>query len=399
MFTINGISGVEAQNKMHFVFTPVPADISIAGFTLLTTIAIALQVAARSPILGFENLPHEIARRQFLGAFANSLIPAAAALGFYITAQYWSGPHTFDPVRLFGPSLLALLVALAAADAGLAASPEFGTHDLRAAWKRKRVQALKRAEDALTGSGRWPSKQGRINEACAMVVIPLSAVHTFLAFDASLTLLRYIGAVAISVIAVCLIYAFIYLTLRLAALRSWFEFSLMLALAALLTASVILGSIQFAVAQESMGAPESVLPWTLLLLMAVAGPPTGLGLWAARFSPNRTAGLLRYHAARRVRQKRFRLLNEPEDKQTQQGEANRTSFHPFVIIGMCLSVVPPFGAVFCAIALQEIMRIQSSSSNRGGGKKTAIAVLSLNVAAAVTLVVCLGWWAATAKNG
>lgn len=132
-YLLSWMTAISAQQSPNpdsaapmFVLLPLPAGVSLAGFSLLAAVAIGLQLAVRTPSTT-ESVPATaIARRRFLCEIARIIVLASYGLAVYITIPVlFEAPHVVDLIRLFGPGICATLVALIAADAGVAADPDF----------------------------------------------------------------------------------------------------------------------------------------------------------------------------------------------------------------------------------------------------------------------------------
>lgn len=135
------------------VFAPMPATFTAAGLSLLAAIAIALQLAVRTPSEAESRPASALARRRFLCGVARVVVLASNALAVYATIPaLLDFPNTIDIVRLFGPVLGGTLVALIAADAGVAADPDYAPAEMGRVW-RARVARRLLIGVRLVGSG------------------------------------------------------------------------------------------------------------------------------------------------------------------------------------------------------------------------------------------------------
>lgn len=114
----------ESPSSPTFVLAPLPASMTVAGFSLLAAVAIALQLAVRTPSEAETRPATVLARRRFLCEIARLVVLGSFTLAAYATIPVLtSAPHILDVVRLFAPAILGTLVGLVAADAGVASIP------------------------------------------------------------------------------------------------------------------------------------------------------------------------------------------------------------------------------------------------------------------------------------
>lgn len=139
---------------------------------LLAAIAIALQVATASPSFVDARDPAVSAgRRRFLQNVAELVVfvTAGVALWAAVPALVSSAPRVLD-VRAGGMLLVALLVAVLAADATEVAERPVDRASFRAAQRRLRLRRLEAAARAWAGGGRPPSLAWQVLVASGMVL-------------------------------------------------------------------------------------------------------------------------------------------------------------------------------------------------------------------------------------
>lgn len=120
------------------VLAPLPSSMTVTGFSLLAAVAIALQLAVRTPSEVETRPATVLARRRFLCGIAQLVVLGAFALAIHASIPALAdAPAVLDVVRLFGPPALALLIAFIAADAGVASDPDSAPAELGRVWRAR----------------------------------------------------------------------------------------------------------------------------------------------------------------------------------------------------------------------------------------------------------------------
>lgn len=169
--------GALVQNSPSLYLAPLPASLTAAGFSLLAAIAIGLQLAVRSPSETEARPVVVLARRRFLCLLAQVVVLASVALAAYVILQeLTSGPTVIDVLRLFAPAAGGALVGLIAADAGVAADPDFAPAELGRVSRERAARRLLMGLRLVGGPYSTTQRRAIAIQIVALVVAPVAVV-------------------------------------------------------------------------------------------------------------------------------------------------------------------------------------------------------------------------------
>ena len=345
-------------NDPVLLLTPIPADVAIAGFSLLSAIVIALQVTVRTNSADSkpnskdgQQLVATLARRLFLVDFARMLIPAVLLFGIYLSFPYLATRPSIDLVRAFGPILLSVIIAFFAADAGATSNPELAERQIQQAWHRRHKQKL---EYGLRTAKTVPAEVSLGKRIFQIVVLALpptiipTIVHFacfgFTANTFWLAAASFLFSVGIYSLFVALFYY------NAVNNRLNFVASLVVALLSLLVLSLT-------VVATALSASEGQPSWSSAAkLLLVYFALVACTLIAAMHSISSRAlgskiGLLRTLVVNRIIKNLRKLEGLPQQKPAK----TRPSQHWLAVAAFVLSFIPPAGLLLGVIAHQKII--------------------------------------------
>jgi hypothetical protein len=345
-----------APTAPQIVLAELPTSVLTAGFSILAALAVALQLAVRTPSEAETKPATALARRRFLCDVARLLVLGSFTLAFYVLIPVLlSGPEILDVVRLFGPVLVGMLVALVAADAGVASDPDFAPTELGRVWRarvaRDALQGLRVVGDQTADV----SRRTIVVQWAALLVTPVGAAIASALSVPGLQSSQRIGLVVIAMIVTVVVYGTTFGIYMNALANDWVTVVAIVVATALLGVSVWLTApvaVLTRTGQEgssSLSPALSVAGWVLVyvavsaalavwcLMPSRAGRPRALG-WVVR-------GIL----ARRVR-RRHRGPNSSQ----------RPPFNRLALAAPWLSVFVPFGLILGFLAKQQIRRASAS---------------------------------------
>lgn len=357
-----GSTGLDQPAAPKIVLDPLPSSLTLAGFSLLAAVAIALQLAVRTPSETETRPATVLARRRFLCSVAGLVVPATFALAVYsIVPTFSSGPEHFDVVRMFGPVLCGVLVALIAADAGVASDPDFAPAELGRVWRarlaRRRLEGLR-----MVGDSPKPVRARSV----ARQVLTLIGVPVLIALTSSLAapdlhlrqrFLLIALALGVSVI-VYAIAAYFYMS---AVMRNWlnvaFTITLVVIFGTLCWLMFVTNTLQSTADSRSLAPAMTTFAWAVVYVAV----PSFLAVWSLAPYRDRRPRLLGLIVKRVLL---TRLRNRNRGLQPAEGPAYNT----LALIAPWVSPLVPFGLVLGVIARQQILRSQhapTQASQRG----------------------------------
>ncbi len=343
--------------KVSIVLAPVPSDVAIGTFGVLATLAVALQVAVRAPRNSGTRLPRDLARKRFLSKLAGGLGPASMTFGFYILLQYLDFPSSIDVVRNFGPVLLALLIALIAADAEMANRSPSRQTILQEAARDRRIAQLETGLATVSDQGRAPSRRRRIGQGTLLIGLPLAAASALSLLGSELSPFLTVTMVLIE-LAICLsIYTFLAKTMQYLAIREWITWAVMTMMAVVLTLYAILIYLAQGLAEAGETGGWAPVARGLLTLTIEVAVPLALGLRSLAKRPaSKPRGLLRQLVVRRIEThlERARAAARPSEPEA------KAPWNILAILSAALTVVPPFGLVFAVLARSQLRAAQDA---------------------------------------
>ncbi|MFE6735570.1 hypothetical protein [Microbacterium sp. NPDC057650] len=357
-----------------FFLAPLPATMMLAGFSLLAAVAIGLQLAVRTPSTA-ESVPATaIARRRFLCEFARIIVVASFALAAYTAVPaVVAALDVFDLLRLFGPTICATLVALIAADAGVAADPDFAPVEI------SRVSRARYAALLLAGMrtvGRVGTDLPR--KSIALQAVVLFAVPTALGLASSIAIdnatpWQRALLVVLAVVTAVVVYA---VSVRLylgVVTRDW------TGVAFIICATAVFGVLGWSMIASAMlnrsSDARTLAPVAETLLWAVVylAVPAFLAAWALasdRDERPRLLGILVGWTLTR----RFRKRHEGIE------QSNRPELNRLAAIAPWISPLVPFGLLLAIIAKQQIRRAErppARAPQRGRSQANAAIILTV----------------------
>lgn len=360
------------------IFATLPASITLAGFSILAGVAVALQLAVRTPSETESRPASAVARRRFLCSVANLVVPSSFALAAYSTAPALAGaPETLDFVRLFAPWLCGVLIALIAADASVASDPEFDRAEMgrlyRARSARRVLVGLRMVgnhADAVTRrSIAW---QGSVLVGAPIVVAVVSFVSA-----PHLSLRQQIVLVVLALVVAGIIYVVATRVYINVIARDWFTVSTIVimtiligALSWLVLAGIVL---RWAATERSLMPPAITVVWALIY---VAVPAMIAAWFLTPFSGGRPKllGL----EVRRVLVKKLSTRNRGVER------SDDAVFNGLALVAPWLSLFLPFGLVLGVIAKQQI---RHANKARGQQKQKGEWMANLAIGLSLFLVV------------
>ncbi|GAA1777954.1 hypothetical protein [Leucobacter iarius] len=353
------IGQVDDASKVRIVLAPVPSDVAIGAFGVLATLAVALQVAVRAPRNSGTPAPRDLARKHFLSALAGGIGPASMTLGLYLSLQYLDFPGSIDIVRNFGPILLALLIALIAADAEMANRSSSRQAILQEAARGRRIEQLEAGLATFSDRGRAPSRSRRFWQGVLLIGVPLAVVSALSVFGSEPSPFLTVTMIIAELVICLFIYTFLVKTTQYLAIREWITWAVMLTVSVVLAIyAILIYLVQgLVLAGESGGwAPVARALLTLTIEVAV---PIALGLRSLAKRPaSKPRGLLRHLVVSRIETHldRARAAARPTEPET------KAPWNILAILSAALTVVPPFGLVFAVLARQQIRAADEAQS-------------------------------------
>lgn len=338
------------RSTLMIVLAPLPASIIIAGFSLLAAVAIALQLAVSTPSAAESRPATALARRRFLCTVAAVVVPGTFALVVYAAIPALAdAPGRLDLVRLFGPALCGMLVALIAADAGVASDPDFAPAEIGRVWRarvaRRRLIALRILGDAPATARSWTT----VWQTIVLLAVPVLIVSVWAVTAPVLLSEQRIALVILSVPLTVAIYAVAALAYLSTITREWLEVT------GIIVGAVVFGSFcwlsfvvavfQSAAESRATGPVMTTLAYTVAYVAATAC----LATWSlTSFSggqPRVLALIVRKTLRKRVRERYKGLASK-----------NAPAYNRLALVAPWVSPVLPFGMILGVIARQQIMR-------------------------------------------
>ncbi|UPL14353.1 hypothetical protein [Microbacterium galbinum] len=366
------------------ILAALPASIMLAGFSILAALAIALQLAVRTPSVTETRPATAVARRRFLCSIANLVVPSSVALAAYSTPAALAGaPETLDLVRVFGPWLCAAFVAVIAADAGVASDPEYDRAEMgrlyRARVARRVLVGLRmvgeRRDEVTSRSIAWQS----------FVLAGAPAATAIVSFASAPELLprQAVALVILALVVAGVVYAVATRVYVNIIARDWITVS------GIITGTILVGAIGWlmliGISARWMVAEHSLVPATTTVAWAVVyvAVPAIVAAWSLiPFSDGRPRllGLV----VRRA------LLKKLKNRNRSVQRSDGATFNGLALVAPWLSPFLPFGIVLGVIAKQQIRRSRiARGQQEQRGEWVANLAIGLSLFFVVVLIVAL----------
>ncbi|MFT3971252.1 MAG: hypothetical protein QM695_13485 [Micropruina sp.] len=353
---------------------------ALGSFGILAGLITALQVAVRS---GANEAP--TARRQFLAKTASLLMLASVALGTYVGMQFMAtAPRAVELVRMFGPILGGIVLAMLAADAAAAAETLGKDKEAKEALREQDINRKRRRCIALARGTTSPRCIGVVRDLLYPSLLTLATVATMSIIPRGGKPLN----VALLAVAVAIYIGIAWLVVYLAAVSSrtgqWSIFLL-----ATLAATIAAFSIGWSVVLDAIthSTPDTVSAnagWSLASWLAFNAAAYFTGVNAFRVvGQHKRRGILLEVAARRAAGELRRAGKETKDR-------SRSLATTMANWAIALCLLFPFGLVLAQAALRQADRAGDEPHIR---KRLRIAVaaswatLALLLAALATLAI------------
>lgn len=380
-----------AADSASIYLAPLPAAMTLGGFSLLAAVAIGLQLAVRTPSTAESTPATAIARRRFLCELAQIIVLASFALAAYTTVPaFSSAPEVVDVVRLFGPGICATLVALIAADAGVAADPDFAPREISRV-SRARTAVLLLAGIRMVGSRRSDAPRSPlVRQAAAMVLGPVIvglasslAINDVTPWQRSLlVIVAMITALVAYAIAVCLY-------LRVVR-RDWVGAALIIGTTVALSLLCWLMMASLMLTQSSSSRSLTPAAATEAWAVVYVAVPAFLAAWTltpSRHGEPRVLGLVVGRALARRLKKRHDGLEGQES----HGLNRLAAVSPWI------SPLVPFGLLLAIIAKQQIRRANMAPA-RNPQRGTGFANAAIILTAAFFVIIITGLFVVAAVD-
>lgn len=375
----------EAETKVKILLSPLPASIGVACFSILAALSVALQIAVRGPSGSPTNVAHEIARKRFLVSLASVIALATLTLSLHLCIPSILTTHReVDLVRILGPLLIGLAIAMVSADAAVAADPRFGPEEQRTAWNRDMHDDLAEGLRVVTHRTTRPARAAGVRQVLVLLGTPailaiINAItddHTDVSQGIVLTALVLLVAIGI--------YLFSVKCLQYAVTREWISLIPLLFISVLLAVLVALGFsltlINVVEREESLGRAA----WIALWGIAHVALPTGLAYFSLRARGlDAPRGLLRQLVARRITQKLTRL---PANS---SAAAPTRKTNKLAITAAWVSVFVPFGLILAIVARAQIAR-SNAETHTVDQRSLRWSKAAISITVVVSLVLSVG---------
>lgn len=366
------------------ILAALPASIMLAGFSILAALAIALQLAVRTPSVTETRPATAVARRRFLCSIASLVVPSSVALAAYSTPAALAGaPETLDLVRLFGPWLCAAFVAVIAADAGVASDPEYDRAEMG------RLYRARVARRVLVGLRMVGERDNEVTSRSitwqAFVLAGAPAATAILSFAAAPELLprQAVALVVLALVVAGVVYVIATRVYINTIARDW------VAVSGIIVGTVMVGAIgwviligvsaQWMFAERSLMPAATTVAWALVYLVV----PAIVAAWSLiPFNDGRprVLGLV----VRRALVKKLKNRNRSVQR------SNDATFNGLALVAPWLSPFLPFGIVLGVIAKQQIRRSRiARGQQEQRGEWAANLAIGLSLFFVVVLIVVL----------
>lgn len=372
------LSGPGTPTTPQIVLEPLPAAMTVAGFGLLAAVAVALQLAVRTPSEAETRAATVLARRRFLCGIARIVVLGSFSLAAYAAIPALSSaPSALDIARIFGPLALGALVAFVAADAGVASDPDFAPAELGRVWRarvaRRTLVGLRMIGDGASGM----SRRAIAWQVVALIVTPVLAGLISSASAPEMTPRQRVILVVIALVVAGVIYGITVSIYVNAVSREWFAVAAFVLLAAasglVLWLTLGIWMLQRSAEEESTAlAPTLTVEAWALVYMAV---PAALAAWSispSRGGRPRALGLVVRAILLRRLARRHHGLNP----------SAVPPFNRLALTAPWLSVFLPFGMILGVIAKHQIRRASNSPTmapQRGEWAANLAIVLTLAI--------------------
>lgn len=353
---------------------------ALGSFGILAGLITALQVAVRS---GATEAP--TARRQFLAKTASLLMLASVALGTYVGMQFMAtAPRVVELVRMFGPILGGIVLAMLAADAAAAAETLGKDKEVKEALREQDINRKRRRCIALargTTSARWIGVVRDLLYPCLLTLVTVAGMST-------IQRVAKPWNVALLAVAVAIYIGVAWLVVYLAAVSSrtgqWSMFLL-----SILAATVFAFSVgwSFVVDAISHSTPDTVAAnagWSLVSWLAFNAAAYATAVSAFRaVGQRKRRGILLEVAVRRAAGDLRRAGKETKDR-------SRSLATTMANWAIALCLLFPFGLVLAEAARRQAERAGDEPRIR---KRVRVAIaaswatLGLLIAALVVLAI------------
>lgn len=380
LFLLAWRSSVAPSESMsvRVVLVPVSASTAAAGLSILAAVAIALQLAVRTPSETETTPARALGRRRFLCETARLVVLASFALAVYATIPaFATAPEELDLVRLLAPGLGALCVGVVAADAAVAADPDFAPDEVGRVARARARALLRHGIDSLSPGVRV-ARPARLGETFVLAA-PSAAVGFASSFAMSgLNPLQRVLLAAIAAVVALIIYSLAVSVYVKVVTRQWVDLALSAAFCScigflfwLLTAyGVLIRTAE----TRSFSAAATTAAWGITYLAV----PGALAAWSLSKEATTRGGVL----ARRVLgvlTRRLDRLRDPVFEVNAQAKRN-----VLAVISPFVSPLLPFGMILAVVAKRQIRQANSGHADaRQIGMKWADTAIWLTLAFSV----------------
>lgn len=378
-------TGLGAEPRVEITLNSVPAAHVVAGFSILAALGIALQVAVRTPSSADAMA---LARRRYLCDIAKLMVAATLVLAVYsVIPALMDAPTRMDIVRLVAPAIAGWLVALIAADAGVAADPDFDVREINRAWRTRRAQSL---SDVLTtvergSTSATPASIG--TNILVLVLVPVMTAVVSVVFAPRLDFGLRVLAVVLALVLALLVYVLSVRVYISVAVRDWAELVVTLLFVPLASMLVWGGFLATMGGVSRDGGDPGIVARAAVCLVVYVAVAAALAAWSLSARPGKPLPLLALLVARPLRKRRERLSTDTAPAPV------RPKLNRLAAVAPWLSIFVPFGLFLAVIARQQILHANDMAPakvQRGLGHVVAAMVITaLMSAAMVTLALTL----------
>lgn len=319
------------------------AGTALGCFGILAALITALQIAVRS---GTESSPTP--RRQFLAGAAGYLMLASLALGTYVGLQFLvTAPKLVEPVRMFGPLLGGVLLALLAADAAAAAEIISQDAEARKVLQEQEIRGRRRRFLALARRTGSPRCREVVVDVLYPVMLAAATVASMSAIHRVTNTLA-LGLLAVGVVMYIVVAWFVvYLAGVSSRVGSWGGFCVAILAAIIFSYSIGQSFVTEAISRSTTVTLAANAGWSLAAWLAFNAAAYATAVHAFRVSGRRKRrGMLLQVAARIAAGKLRRARKSPKD-------TGRSPANTLARWAIALCPLFPFGLVLAHAARQQ----------------------------------------------
>ncbi|NYD67149.1 hypothetical protein [Agromyces atrinae] len=378
-------------SPIRILLPPLPAEVFLATLGVSVTIAIALQVAVRAEVSGDRSRDVSgAARRYALAQVADALAIATLALGLYQSVQNVTGPTSIDVLRLFGPLIGGVLVALVASDAAVAGDELRKGRDLVREWRLRRREAAARPLLSVTTGTRRPSGRAKTRQWSTLVIASvLAGLIPPIVIDSWEGLGARAAAVLISLAAGAVVVAVATYSYQLSVQGDWVTLVIVCVVITLISVPVVI--LVYIVVWDAAvvyGSPFGAAMLLTWVVVSITVPSVLASRYLGVTASIRGRGVLREIVARHLARALARRVAEA----ARQPDEPPVPLSALAVVACIFCVIPPVG-----LALAEAARVRIVHSHRGAqvlrGARVAtfarwasIAVLALGLCGGIALI-------------